>query len=69
MRPTSSTSGLGAFSRARLESPPPAIRLAASLGTTPELWMNMQSRYDLWRGRPAMSVKLEENRARYYLSP
>ena len=25
-----------------------AIRLAAALGTTPELWMNMQSQYDLW---------------------
>jgi addiction module HigA family antidote len=28
-----------------------AIRLAAALGTTPELWMNMQSQYDLWRAR------------------
>ncbi len=28
-----------------------AIRLAAALGTTPELWMNMQSKYDLWRAR------------------
>jgi antitoxin HigA-1 len=28
-----------------------AIRLAAALGTTPELWMNMQSQYDLWRSR------------------
>jgi addiction module HigA family antidote len=28
-----------------------AIRLAAALGTTPELWMNMQSQYDLWRVR------------------
>ena len=25
-----------------------ALRLAAALGTTPELWMNMQSQYDLW---------------------
>ena len=25
-----------------------AIRLAAALGTTPELWMNMQSQHDLW---------------------
>ena len=25
-----------------------AIRLAAALGTTPELWMNMRSQYDLW---------------------
>ena len=30
-----------------------AIRLAAALGTTPELWMNMQSQYDLWRARRA----------------
>jgi len=28
-----------------------AIRLATALGTTPELWMNMQSQYDLWRAR------------------
>jgi addiction module HigA family antidote len=28
-----------------------AIRLAAALGTTPEVWMNMQSQYDLWRAR------------------
>src|SRR5258708_39412627 len=28
-----------------------AIRLAAALGTTPELWMNMQSQYDLWRAQ------------------
>jgi hypothetical protein len=28
-------------------------RLAAALGTTPELWMNMQSQYDLWRARQA----------------
>jgi addiction module HigA family antidote len=25
-----------------------AFRLAAALGTAPELWMNMQSQYDLW---------------------
>jgi antitoxin HigA-1 len=30
-----------------------AIRLAAALGTTPELWMSMQSQYDLWRARKA----------------
>jgi antitoxin HigA-1 len=28
-----------------------AIRLAAALGTTPELWMNMQSQYELWQAR------------------
>jgi addiction module HigA family antidote len=26
-----------------------AIRLAVALGTTAELWINMQSQYDLWR--------------------
>jgi addiction module HigA family antidote len=25
-----------------------ALRLAAALGTSPELWMNMQAQYDLW---------------------
>jgi addiction module HigA family antidote len=30
-----------------------AIRLSAALGTTPELWMSMQSQYDLWRARQA----------------
>lgn len=30
-----------------------AIRLTAALGTTPELWMNMQSQYDLWRAQQA----------------
>jgi antitoxin HigA-1 len=28
-----------------------AIRLAAALGTSPELWINMQAQYDLWRAR------------------
>ena len=28
-----------------------AIRLAAALGTSPELWMNMQAQYDLWQAR------------------
>jgi addiction module HigA family antidote len=28
-----------------------AIRLSAALGTTPELCMNTQSQYDLWRAR------------------
>jgi antitoxin HigA-1 len=28
-----------------------ALRLAAAFGTSPELWMNMQSQYDLWQAR------------------
>ena len=30
-----------------------ALRLAVALGTSPELWINMQSQYDLWRARQA----------------
>ncbi len=28
-----------------------ALRLAAALGTSAELWTNMQAQYDLWRAR------------------
>jgi addiction module HigA family antidote len=28
-----------------------ALRLAGALGTSPDLWMNMQSQYDLWRAK------------------
>ena len=28
-----------------------AIRLGAALGTSAELWMNLQSQYDLWQAR------------------
>jgi antitoxin HigA-1 len=28
-----------------------ALRLADALGTSPELWMGMQSQYDLWQAR------------------
>ena len=34
-----------------------ALRLAAALGTSPELWMNMQSQYDLWRARRQPAVR------------
>ena len=30
-----------------------ALRLAAAFGTSPELWMNMQTQYDLWRASRA----------------
>jgi addiction module HigA family antidote len=33
-------------------TPDTAWRLAQSLGTTPEFWMNLQSAYDLRRCRP-----------------
>ncbi len=28
-----------------------ALRLGKALGTTPELWLNMQQSYDLWKAR------------------
>ena len=28
-----------------------ALRLGAALGTSPDLWLNMQSQYALWRAR------------------
>jgi len=28
-----------------------ALRLGAPLGTSPELWINMQSQYDHWKAR------------------
>ena len=35
-----------------------AIRLAAALGTSPELWMNMQAQYDLWRAQRSRQPKV-----------
>lgn len=35
-----------------------ALRLAAALGTSPELWMNMQAQYDLWRARRSRQPKV-----------
>jgi addiction module HigA family antidote len=28
-----------------------ALRLSKAFGTTPELWLNMQQNYDLWKAR------------------
>ena len=30
-----------------------ALRLGAALGTSPDLWINMQAQYELWRARRA----------------
>ena len=35
-----------------------ALRLAAALGTSPELWMNMQSQYDLWQAQRTRQPKV-----------
>ena len=37
-----------------------AIRLSKAFGTTPELWLNLQQNFDLWRGR--RKVKLSKVR-------
>lgn len=33
-----------------------AVRLSAALGTSPELWMNMQKNYDLWEASQRVDV-------------
>lgn len=33
-----------------------ALRLSKALGTTPELWMNMQSSFDLWNAAPRVAL-------------
>jgi len=33
-----------------------AILLARALGTTPEFWMNLQTRYDLWVAQGRMAA-------------
>lgn len=37
-----------------------AVRLSRALKTTPELWLNMQQNYDLWRAEKNMSdIKIQ----------
>jgi antitoxin HigA-1 len=36
-----------------------ALRLADTLGTTPELWTGMQAQYDLWRASKRRRKKLQ----------
>ena len=41
-------------------SPEMALRLSIAFGTTPEIWLNQQSQYDLWIARqvsPKMKVQ------------
>ncbi len=33
-----------------------ALRLSKAFGTTPELWLNMQQNYDLWRAKKRMRL-------------
>lgn len=37
-----------------------AIRLAKAFGSAPEIWLGLQTAYDLWRARPrAQSIKVK----------
>ena len=36
-----------------------AIRLAAALGTEPEIWVNMQAQYDLWEAAQKAPPKVK----------
>ena len=35
-----------------------ALRLSEALGTSPELWLNLQTQYDLWRASRAKRKKV-----------
>ncbi len=48
----------------RAVTPETAILLARILGTTPEFWMNLQTRHDLWIARRRMDSKRSAARAR-----
>lgn len=41
----------------RAVTPDSALRLAQLLGTTPELWLNLQQRWDLYAARHAPSAR------------
>lgn len=37
-------------------SPEMALKLAKALGTSPELWLNLQQAYDLWQARQHVNL-------------
>jgi len=39
-----------------------ALRLADALGTSPDLWIGMQSQYDLWRASQRRRIKVSRIR-------
>lgn len=48
-------------------TPEMAIRLSKALNTTPELWLNMQQHYDLWKAKKTMAnVKIMHIRQSNY---
>ncbi|MCP4663086.1 MAG: HigA family addiction module antidote protein [bacterium] len=38
-------------------SPVMAVKLARAFDTTPEFWLNLQTQYDLWKAREAVSLE------------
>ncbi len=38
-------------------TPDTALRVARLFGTDPEIWLNLQTRYDLWRARQAADAE------------
>lgn len=44
-------------------SPDMALRLSEALGTSPELWIGMQSQYDLWQASRKRRKKIARLRA------
>lgn len=38
-------------------SPAMAVKLSRAFGTTPELWLTLQSQYDLWHAREDVSLE------------
>lgn len=44
----------------RAVTPSTALRLARFFGTTPDLWMNLQIRWDLFQAQRAESVELKK---------
>lgn len=37
-------------------SPAMALKLSKALGTTPDLWLNMQMQYDLWQAKQTTNL-------------
>ena len=53
-----SRKGLSAILNGRTGiSPAMAVKLSRAFGTTPELWLNLQSQYDLWHAKREVSLE------------
>lgn len=48
----------GILSERRPITPETAIKLSVALGNSPEMWLNMQMKYDVWEKRKAMTQVL-----------